>query len=434
MFFATHSTTSIQKRCRDWLAWALNALDAEASTATIDTLNGLIGATVTGQGRLFHNGEHILRLAEGDDPISTLAALFHDAVYVQVDWGLAPQTQAYLTPFLCWINGALCIRPAAELLQNPESACTVLLFGLEHVEPLPAEKFNEFLSALLATQCLKGLLSARQLAELVVAIEASIPFRSTAEFVPSEQLFERLSLANERFGFAMTPEAIEQAIHRAVAFANRDVGDFSIADPVIFLDQTWRLLPEFTPALRHPEQYSIQDYRSALRSMEGFLQQLDAGQIFQQFRELPNPLTCQAWWERASHNLAIARLYLTSKVVAVAILEAWASRREQQLPLTDWFGPLDCPERWEERFAAAERQVGEISVVERQVLQIAECGRTRPCHFDLVKSPFAAFLMRSLGFEQLVVLRSQAEAFFEQRLSSQQFLASVPYLEQALMR
>ena len=434
MSFATHSATSIQQRCRDWLTWALGALKAKASPATIDHLNALIGATITGQGRLFHNGEHILRLAEGDDPISTLAALFHDAVYVQVDWGLATGVQTYLTPFLCWTNGTLCLRPAPELLHHPESACTTLLFGLEHPAPVPAEKFNEFLSALLATQCLKGLLSPRLLAELVVAIEASIPFRATAAFVPSEQLFERLSQANERFGFAMTSDDIELAIHRAVAFANRDVGDFSIADPVIFLDQTWRLLPEFTPALRHPELYSIQDYRSALRSMEGFLNQLDAGQIFQQFRQLPNPLTCQAWWERASHNLAIARLYLTSKVVAVAILEAVASRREQQLPLTDWFGPLDCPERWEERFAAAERQAAAISGVERQVLQIAECGRTRPCHFDLVKSPFAAFLMRSLGFEQLLALRPQAEAFFNQRLSSQQFLASVPYLEQALMR
>lgn len=259
-----------QARCRDWLAWALETLEAPASALLLDSLSELIWSTVTGRGRLFHNAEHILHLAEGDDPLCTLAALFHDSIYVQVDWGLAPEVQAHLTPFLVWHGGALCLRPAAELRRIADSACASLLFGLDHGEPQPAERFNEFLSALLAVQCLKPLLPQATLAELVVAIEASIPFRSTAQYVPSEQLYKRLSLANQRFELGLSPGEVEQAIHRAVAFANRDVGSFSIADPVIFLDQTWRLLPELTPALRNPGQYSIQDYRTACAGWKAF--------------------------------------------------------------------------------------------------------------------------------------------------------------------
>jgi len=80
-------------RCQDWLDWALGQLGVSLSEDQLAELTQLIGSTVTGQGRLFHNTEHILRLAEGEDPISTLAALFHDSVYIQVDWGLTPNVQ-----------------------------------------------------------------------------------------------------------------------------------------------------------------------------------------------------------------------------------------------------------------------------------------------------------------------------------------------------
>jgi len=418
-------------RCQDWLDWALGQLGVSLSEDQLAELTQLIGSTVTGQGRLFHNTEHILRLAEGEDPISTLAALFHDSVYIQVDWGLTPNVQPLLTPYLTWQGGALCLRSAAELMHLPDSACPAMLFGLEHGQPLPAEKFNEFLSALLAVCCLKPHLSARQLAEVVVAIEASIPFRAKAQHVPSEQLFERLNRANQRFGLDLSSAQLEQAIHRAVAFANRDVGSFSGADPVIFLDQTWRLLPELSPALRDASQYSIQDYRKALRAMEAFLRQLRPEQIFQQFRQVPNSLTCRVWRDRAAHNLETALLYLGSKLVAIAVLEAIASWKEQQRPIAHWLGPVDQAANWEERFTLPEFSQMGRTPVEQQVLQIAEYGRTRPCQFDLMKSPFAAYLIRSLGFDKMVELRADADAFFEGELSNQQLLAKIPCLSPA---
>jgi hypothetical protein len=427
----TNQSLAMQQSCQNWLTWALDSLNAPIAPQTVEQLTALIWSTVTGQSRIFHNFEHILKLAEGDDPIGTLAALFHDSVYVQVDWGLVPEVGAYLTPFLVWQNGTLCLRSAPDLLHNSGSACVALLFGLDHDEPLPAERFNEFLSALLAVRCLKDLLSERQLAEVAVAIEATIPFRSVAQFVPAEQLFDRLTLTNQRMNLGMTPQEIERAIHRSVEFANRDVDNFCLADPVIFLDQTWQLLPEFNPALRDPSQYSIRDYRAALRAMEAFLIRLDANQIFQQFRQVPNPLTCKAWKERAQHNLAIARLYLSSKLVAIAILEALASRREQKRPLSDWLGSLERPSNWEERFSAPEGLVSN-SAVETQVLQIAEYGRTRPCSFDLVKSPFAAFLIRSMGFDKIIEVRPKAEAFFNQELTGEEFLELVPYFDHTL--
>ena len=421
---------SMQTSCKTWLTWALRSLGGKPNETDLDRIAALIWATVATQNRSFHNFEHILRLAESEDPITTLAALFHDAIYVQVDCGLVPEVADYLMPFLVWNKGALYVRPASDLRLDPESAQAVAVFGLNHTEPVLAEHLNEFLSSILVVRALKPWLSEQQLVQVIVAIEATIPFRSTAEFVPAEQLFNRLVQVNQEFSLGLTLEECERAIHRSVEFANRDVENFSFADPVIFLDNTWQLLPELNPALRDPRRYSIRDYRKALRAMETFFVRLDSDQIFQQFRQVPNSLIYQAWRDRSQHNLATARLYISTKLVAIAVLEALTSRTDQSRPLTNWLGPIESSSRWDARVATQEGQVSR-SLVEQQVLQIVAYGRMRPCQFDLVKSPFTAFLLRSLGFEKMIELRPIAERFFNAELSSDDFLDLLPYFDHA---
>ncbi|MEB3294522.1 MAG: hypothetical protein VKJ24_15305 [Synechococcales bacterium] len=269
------------------------------------------------------------------------------------------------------------------------------------------------------------------MAQLVVTIEATIPFRSTAELNPAEQLFTRLLQTNQQFDLGMTRLEMEQAIHRAVKFANRDVENFSFADPVIFLDKTWQILPELNPPLRNPSQYSIRDYCTALRTMESFFLRLNSQQIFQQFRQVPNALTLEALQGRSQHNLEIARLYLSTKIVAIAILEALLSRRNPKQPVSHWLGSL-AAEQWEQQFLNLEAVAIAKNLVEQQVLQIVDQGRTRSCQFDLIKSPFTAFLLRSIGFDQMTRLRPIAEEFFIGALDSEQFLELVPYFEQML--
>ncbi len=51
----------------------------------------LIHKAMTVQTRNYHNLEHVFDLIEADNPIQTLAALYHDIVYYQVDLGFLPQ-------------------------------------------------------------------------------------------------------------------------------------------------------------------------------------------------------------------------------------------------------------------------------------------------------------------------------------------------------
>lgn len=52
------------------------------------------------QTRNFHTLEHVFALANPTDPIQSLAALFHDLVYHQVDLGFSVGIQELITPYI----------------------------------------------------------------------------------------------------------------------------------------------------------------------------------------------------------------------------------------------------------------------------------------------------------------------------------------------
>ena len=416
-------------RCRAQFNWALQQLDARSSFSQVDSCFRLIWSTVSSHSRLFHNAQHVLHLSEGGDAIHVLAALFHDAVYVQVDGGLAVPVQDLLRPYLVYHHGQLCIQGLGDLQRWRGGAMVAYLFGFQALTPQPATEHNELLSALLAVCCLEPLLDWGELAQIAVAIEASIPFRvrpvrpdSPADCNPAEQLFERLQQANSLFDLALAEAQLELAIHRAVAFANRDVDSFATADPSIFLDRTWQLLPEFNPALRDPMYYSVRDYRMALQRMEMFLGELEAESIFQQFRNYPDDETCKSRERCARHNLAVAQLYLQTKLVAIALLEALGPFYQGEGAMAQWMSPRLNEQPWEDSFSRWNLSHPLNTVAQCQVLEIAEQGRQGLCDFDLNRSPLAAFLIRAIGFERIQQLRTQADALFEESIGPEEFL------------
>jgi len=56
----------------------------------------------------------------------------------------------------------------------------------------------------------------------------------------------------------------EQRVALRHDVANRDVGNFASQDPTVFLDNTWKLLPETNNALRGQRLYTVTDYRLAI--------------------------------------------------------------------------------------------------------------------------------------------------------------------------
>ena len=173
------SLDEYRDQCLEKLGWAFGRLGLSAAPAELEPVAELIVQTMTGPWRYFHTPDHIFEVGGNEDPIEVLAALFHDIVYVQVDRGIHFNLAPYLTPFIEQDGEKLRLRDAAALPAN--DAEMSLIFALFDFAPgqvlSPFGGQNELLSAFVAAKVLCTWLPPGLLSQVVVCIEATIPFR-----------------------------------------------------------------------------------------------------------------------------------------------------------------------------------------------------------------------------------------------------------------
>src|SRR5215213_3858633 len=66
---------------------ALHERGSDATTEQIELWGFSIHSALSAAGREFHNHDHVVDLISEGDPLEIIAALYHDAVYIQVDQG-----------------------------------------------------------------------------------------------------------------------------------------------------------------------------------------------------------------------------------------------------------------------------------------------------------------------------------------------------------
>lgn len=393
---ASKQPTAIQRLAQRFQG-ALTSLGASVPDEQLEGWCVLVHACMSGQGRMFHNVEHVFQVSAGGDAIATLAALFHDTVYYQVDGGLR-QLGPLLEDAIEVTPDGIKLRPvpAADRLQ----AMVVDVFGFQAGQVLsPFGGLNELLSALLAVRQLK-VLSLPVLTQVAACIEATIPFRKpdARGVSAAEHLERRLLGLDERLSLGLGRAGVEAAVHRAVEVANRDVGNFAFEDPGAFLDNTWALLPESNANLRLAV-YTIRDYLTAMQKMEGFFSFLDPAVVFAGYRGRPEPKVLEQMTARARKNVEVGRRYLRAKLAAAGLLRALAELTGGDAPVALLMGDLPHeghdPVRMEDALPA--RPAAAASDVQADVLALLREGRARPSGFDLTNAPLAAFLYASLG-------------------------------------
>src|SRR5213595_2204271 len=79
---------------------ALHELGSEVSTTEIESWGFAIHAALSAPGREFHNHDHVIEIASSGEPLEIIAALYHDAVYIQVDHGPPRSMRAEMDRFL----------------------------------------------------------------------------------------------------------------------------------------------------------------------------------------------------------------------------------------------------------------------------------------------------------------------------------------------
>jgi hypothetical protein len=415
--------------CLERLNWAILQLSGRPDPGKIAETAELIIQTMSGVWRFFHTPEHIFEVGKSGDAIEVLSALFHDSIHVQADVGVDINIGRVIAPYVREDDKCLCILSASRLPDDPTFALVCQIFGFEPEQMLlPNKGQNEFLSALVAGKCLEHALGGAVIAQIAACIEVTIPFRprSIAGQTSAEQLRARLVGVNERFTFGWSLDELDTAVRRAVRLANRDVENFSHESTATFLDNTWNLMPETNHDLIGNYSYTVSGYRTSLQKMESFMSLLSPELVFQKYQDEPSATVYKTLLDRTQKNLEIARLYLGSKLLSIAAVEALSQRLGTNIPLATMMGELSqrgLPEAQIERFlpVVCER-VEPQSAMEAIVLELLEQGRTESSNYDAKNSPVATYIIKALGFSESLRLLGFARDFFKGNISGEEFL------------
>ncbi len=372
---------------------------------------------LSSRAREFHTHQHVLDLVSDADPLETIAALYHDTVYVQVDLDV-PQHFAELLAPLLEREGDKGWRILPHSGFDPIARDVLDVFGHQPGVVLTSlTGLNELASALVAARELEGVFSRTQLLAVAACIEATIPFRDGE----GDDLQRRL------LALGVPPADVDDMVRRAVRLSNNDVGNFAEEDPARFLDNTWKLLPETNPTLLMPTTYGVHDYRVALMKMEAFLSRLPAERVFHAWHGEPSREAHTRRVEFARRNLDFAVRYLRAKLYSTSIIEALAAESGGDAPIDLFMGGIPEPggpamRRIEHHLPSLPLAEG-LSPVLRRLL---EGGRSTASSFDTSPSPLAAFLYGALGEAQTVKGYEDSKRWWAGELSAVDFLRAQP--------
>jgi hypothetical protein len=211
-----------------------------------------------------------------------------------------------------------------------------------------------------------------------------------------------------------------------LSVANKDVENFAESDAAVFLEYTWRLLPEMNVPLRARNVYTIREYREALQRMEAFFCTVDPEVVFHRYQGLPPESEFRQMVGRAYHNIDTAWHYLRLKLLAQALLEALAEESGGDAPLSLFMGdlPAEGNARRLENYLPA---VADPPWVDRSSIMLAlmESGRKGNLGFYLNTAPLSLFLYRSLRPEEIEHALALSQEMFAGRLPPGDFLRSL---------
>ncbi|TMQ02553.1 MAG: hypothetical protein E6J91_51335 [Deltaproteobacteria bacterium] len=394
---------------------ALHDLGSPATTGEIERWGFSIHAALSAAGREFHNHGHVIDLVADCEPLEVIAALYHDAVYIQVDQGPPRSMRDELTSVLAQGADGWRVLPAAAAAVTAD-VLRVFGRGLGDVVT-PMTGLNELSSALVAAIQLEHALSREQRIVVAACIEQTIPFRVD----PAPELHHRLA------ELGLSGEALDAATRSAVRVGNRDVENFADNDAAQFLDNTWKLLPESNPALHSPMVYTVRDYRIALLKMEHFLAWLPAERVFHIWNGEPRLEVHARRVARAAGNLDIAVRYLRAKLYSIGLVEAIAEVTGGDVPVDYFMGGTKSAAPTEmkriEQFLPVLPDAADLDLALHRLL--AE-GRASESSFDTGPSPVGAFLHAAVGDREVMRGVEAAKRWWAGAGDAAAFLAGQP--------
>src|SRR3954471_21326726 len=90
---------------------ALHDLGVETETTNIERWGFSIHGAISAPGREYHNHDHVMSLTHDVESLEVIAALYHDAVYIQVDKDLPKSMAAELAIVLAPVDKGWRVLP-----------------------------------------------------------------------------------------------------------------------------------------------------------------------------------------------------------------------------------------------------------------------------------------------------------------------------------
>ena len=419
-------TTSAINRVLGLFLDAFRDLSVSVPMEDVERLAIVVHHSMQQGRRAYHTSSHVFDIADGMNARQTLAALFHDIVYYQIDGGFPEKARGVLDSAVRVENDHIVLR-GWERGDSGAMLCSAL-FGFDAGDTLPINGgLNEFLSAVVATRLLQPYLSLPDLIAIATCIEATIPFRgpdANGRLV-FERAADRVRRAAEILRVELTPTEVDRIVTDAVVIANRDVSNFSTAEPGHFLATMWLLIEESNAPLDVVGAYTIQEYRRALMGMERFAASLDPDLVFHGYRGTPSDVELRDLQAAARRNLAFATNYLSGKIVSIALIEALALETGGDCPVAMILGDIsdgvDIP-AW---VTGTPASGGRSQDADSAVLSMFENGRPGTTTYDLTTSPLAAQIYRVEGHAGTMSALGHAKRMFEGEETPHEFLVTL---------
>lgn len=409
------------------LIWqAFRKLGADIPPRAVEDAGILVHKIMNLQSRTFHTPEHVVDLSDPEDGIQTLAAMFHDIVYYQVDRGFPPEIGRLLQDCVKEENGEVWITKDWDF-RNTSLTAALDLFNFQPGQKLnPFSGLNEFLSSLVAAKICGPYLRPEDLLQIMVCIEATIPFRGPDSEGRSwaQGIMNRIDRC--RCGLHLSQEEWAVCLRRAVQFSNRDVGNFADPDTGAFLDNTWKLLPETNVQLQQKD-YTIGDYRLSLEKMERFFSGLKAENIYKEYRGEPSPEVYASLVAGARRNVELARIYLGIKLVSLAVVEALAHATGGDVPINLFLGEIRRHKNESPRLEDYLPHPSGPGESENKVIyHLLTEGRNQDVFFDMRNSPLSAYLCEVMSALLLEEVLTHAKTLFQGQMTHLDFLSKLP--------
>ncbi len=413
----------------DVLNDAFTSLNVNVADDALEDIAITVHKAMSVEARHFHTPDHVLGLVDCSNPTQSLAALFHDIVYYQVDRGFSPEVQRIVSPYIREEDSELYIIDPPPVGDHCFQIA-LRIFGFTPGQRLsPNTGLNEFLSTLVMYNKMNGLLPDAELLKIIVYIEGTIPFRgqNAAGQGPFEIQRTRMVEVCREYQIPLSSHEINDIIRGAVLFANKDVENFSEEDPASFLDNTWKLLQETNIALRPGGFYSIREYRQALQKMHAFLMVLNPGVVLHRYRGTPPKAEYERRLQFTRQNVMTARQYLGLKLLTQGVLEALAEITGGNAPVSLFMGDVQKEDETEKRLEDYLPDIGTPASIDpsSRLYCLLHSGRAGQSDFDLKNSPLTLFIYKSLGDEKSQAGLANAQEMFAGRMSPLDFLQSI---------